>query len=886
MKTRLIVTFGLQLGMLLVLLSFPYNLMGQARSTSPAKQKIFIEWSSVQPAGTIEVQNGKLNKIEIIKGRGKVKNNRFEFSSAGSARIALEVDSARIKPGPEATLISVKTGTDPFSFLLRDVTRKFPIYIPDYSVVVLNSSDHRSYDEVQLDILSRKLQTKAQKIESEPEETFASAAKRSMNQSVPIWLGISRDYRIFEVKEVMPDWPEEGHVIVPKYHWRKQYLPQTGKDFIKYTYTVGRGINSEVNTTRRLEEGVLPILHSIHTDEDVEYHSTYFVSLEQSHLTDRSVKGSNIHTRYSASDHQEETVLYFRSEITNRGTAPRYAWLKTITAGRRRWLPHTFNPGTGFSAFAPDSVYCISSLNGNPLPNEEMSLLLQPGETAVFEFFLPHFPISNKRALELSAQSFDERYLECKTFWQNKLNSAAYIHVPEKRINEMLQAGLLHLDLITFGNEPDGTLAPAIGVYGPIGTESSPIIQFYASMGWNDIARRSLTYFLDKQNEDGLIEGVYRVETGAVLWSMGEYFRYTKDTAWIRVVEARMLKSCDYLLEWRNRNKQDELRGKGFGMIEGNVADPDDPYHSFMLNGYAYLGLKRAAEMLEGVDPVQSDRLKREAEAWKNDIRETFFSSLASAPVVPIGDGTWSPSAPPWAEAIGPRSLYLTRETFLSHGTFTLNSLLGPLYLVFCEILDVDEPVTRMLLDYHQELFYQNNTAFSQPYYSRHNWVQAKLGMVKPFLKTYYNTFAGHTDRETYTFWEHYHRISPHKTHEEAWFLMQTRWMLYMEDGETLKLLSMIPRKWLEDGKSIELYGVRSYFGPLEVTVESSINKGYIEAVIQCDSEKKPEEVTIRLPHPEGKKAVHVTGGEYDPDTETVTISSFSGEARVRVEYL
>ena len=27
------------------------------------------------------------------------------------------------------------------------------------------------------------------------------------------------------------------------------------------------------------------------------------------------------------------------------------------------------------------------------------------------------------------------------------------------------------------------------------------------------------------------------------------------------------------------------------------------------------------------------------------------------------------------------------------------------------------------------------------------------------------------------------------KTHEEAEFLMQTRWMLYMEEGETLKLL-------------------------------------------------------------------------------------------------
>ncbi len=85
--------------------------------------------------------------------------------------------------------------------------------------------------------------------------------------------------------------------------------------------------------------------------------------------------------------------------------------------------------------------------------------------------------------------------MECKAFWQEKLKKAAQIHVPEKRIEEMIQAGLLHLDLITYGNEPDGTLVPAIGVYTAIGTESAPIIQFYNSMGWHDVAKRSLTYF-------------------------------------------------------------------------------------------------------------------------------------------------------------------------------------------------------------------------------------------------------------------------------------------------------------------------------------------------------------------------------------------------------
>jgi hypothetical protein len=703
----------------------------------------------------------------------------------------------------------------------------------------------------------------------------------------------------------MPDVPLGGSIITPTFSSSPLILAGPDRSAVSYSYTLGRGLSVELNTTRRLEEGVLPILHSTHIDDDIEYHSTSFVSLEHSSLTDQ--KGTNylVADQYSVghmlTDAQEEsvkpklkeafgtneeTVLYFRSEITNTGKVPRYAWFRTIKT--RNGNPYTFDPKTGLSKYSGDSVFCVSKLNGNPLPNEEIAVLLQPGEKAVFEFFLPHAPVSNVRALALSAQSFDRKFIECKAFWQAKLKKAAQIRVPEKRIEEMIQAGLLHLDLITYGNEPDGTLAPNIGVYSPIGTESAPIIQFYNSMGWPDIAKRSLTYFLDKQHEDGFMQnfGGYMVETGAVLWSLGEYFRYTHDKEWIEQIKPKVLKSCDFLLQWRNKNKIDSLRGKGYGMITGKVADPEDDFHQFMLNGYACLGLSRVAEMLVAIDPDQSNRIRKEAEAWKNDIRESFYNAMALSPIVPLGDGTWSPTAPPWTEATGPRALYANKETFFSHGTFTVpDVLLGPLYLVFCEVLGVNEPASKMMLDYQSELFFQNNAVFSQPYYSRHNWLQAKLGLVKPFLKTYYNTFSALADRETYTFWEHLFHASPHKTHEEAWFLMETRWMLYLEDGSTLRLLNTIPRQWMEDGKTVELNGVQSYFGPLNVKVNSAIGKGYIEATIQCNSDRKPKVVTIRLPHPDGKKAIKVTGGEYDPNTETVTVVSFNGNAYIRVEY-
>lgn len=895
-----------------ILLFVSTNIPGQIADRKLFSQKLSIEWKEGKPRGNIEILNGKLSKIEIIKGKGKVKGNRFEIASTGEARISITIDSARISPGEKLTIVTANTKKNPFSFFLRDVSKEYPIYIENYNVVVCQNNDVRSFSQIESDIKNRGLQTKLQKITNEPEESFEEAAKRGRNQTNPTLLGVSRDIRSFIVSPSLLDAPKEQQEITAIYPTNR-----------KYYYRMGRGNNSEINITRRLEEGVLPILHTRLIDDDIKYHSISFVSFEHSLLSRNSTLGTDhlvadsylFGTKLKQTDksmkskmqeflnHSEETVLYSRTYVTNTGNTPNYALFKTATTGEelfvyasrayaedssktmeqitKEWkILNGFDEKTGFYSLDA-SIAVISKLNGNPLPLEDISVYLNPGETIIFEFYIPHKPVSRERAIQLSKQSFDEKYVDCKNFWKDKLDKSAQINVPEKRIKEMIKAGLLHLDLTTYGLDPENPLATAVGTsYCPIGTESAPIIQFYNSMGLPDLAKRSLMHFFEKQGEDGLMQNYqyYMGETGAILWTAGEYYRYTNDIKWVQQVEPKLIKSCNYLLTWREKNKIESLRGKGYGMIEGSMADPVDPYRQFMLNGYAYLGLSRVSEMLSTVNPVQSARLKKEAEMWKQDIRETFFNSMGHSPVVPLGDGTWCPTVPPWPETIGPEMLF-------SLGGYVPDALLGPLYLTFCEVLEPGEPASKMMLEYYSELYCKNNSPFTQPYYSRYDWIQLKLGLTKPFLKTYYNIFPAHADRETYTFWEGYAHADNHKTHEEAWFLMQTRWMLYLEEGKTLKLLSGIPRKWMEDGKIIEVNNVSSYFGTLSFDVSSHLNKGYIEATIDCNSDRKPESIVIRIPHPDSKKPVKVIGGIYDFNTETITVKSFIGNANVRVEY-
>ncbi len=849
-------------------------------------------------------------ELIIRTGKGKTDGNLFTVTSAGACRIEITVTGSHLEAGPGATMVHVKTAAHPFTFLLRDVNRLFPVFIPEFSVAVTDAQDQRSYEDIEKDIDSAGLKTKVQEIDAEPEETYAGAAVHDRDQKVPTWLGLSRDIRIFKIEQSLGGFNEMSS-ITPQFASSPVGLKQTGGRGISYGFAVGRGQGTAPDVRRNLDEGSLPVLHTILKDEDITYHSVAFASYETSPLTESTLKGTpylvadyycqgttftpdqekafnKIHEE--SMNHKEEIVLYFRCEAVNHGKVPRYAFFKVPKPGTGWWyrLPYHFDASNGFSEYSGDSVFCVSRLNGMPMHNEEVSLLIPPGEKALFEFFLPHQPVPLDRARTLASQPFNQRLASCRSFWENKERRAAQIYLPEKRINEMLYAGLNHLDLITYGSEPDGTLAPATGVYSPIGTESAPIIQYYLSMGLYSRARRSIQYFLDKQHDDGMIQnfGGYMIETGAVLWLMGEYYRYTADTAWVRSSLPHLKKACDYLVNWRNRNLADSLKGRGYGMIAGKVADPEDEYHQYMLNGYAYLGISRAAEIARVADPRYARYLNGIAASWKRDIRDSFFASRAGSPVVPLGDGRWTPTIPPWAEATSPAFLYTEPGTFFSHGTFfTRDGLLGPLHLVYTEVLDPHEQAARMMLDYYTDLLFQRNAGFSQPYYHRHAWMELKDGMVKPFLKTYYNTFAGISDRETYDFWEHYYRVSPHKTHEEGWFLMQTRWMLYMEDADTLSLLPGIPRQWLNEGDSIVIKNAASYFGKFNLDVRSHIRDGYVEATVDCLSGRGPDCVNIRLPHPDGLKAKEVSGGIYDARSETVTFHDFKGHAEVRVTF-
>ncbi|NLD88646.1 MAG: hypothetical protein GX633_10390, partial [Clostridiales bacterium] len=513
-------------------------------------KRVSILWHKGGMSGKLELTNaGKLNISEFA-----LRENEH--------RLDIEIDGAKLTNGAFATVLTVRARENPFSFFVRDVRSDYPIYIREYEVAVTDAEDCRTYEEITKDIASKCLRSKIDMFEQEPEESFETAAAKSRSMRAPTWLGISRDIRMFEVAahQVANDSALWDTVTPMNHHSRVRY-EEMGDIPIEFNYFAGRGIGCRYDLKRRLEKGVLPILNVVSLDDDMRYEHQMFVTNEIRPLKIENVEGTHylISDKYAVAPtkrtpeqqaetdrihdsemyRDEETVLYLKVTAINTAKVPRYCFMRLPQINVHAMTELTRNPMTfeeGLNAFSSTgNVVMTSTLNSEPFGEIDSSILLTPGEKATFVFKIPHRPIPKERAEALIKTDYDAKLKECIAFWEKKLESMAKISLPEKRIEEMMKAGYLHLDLVCFGKEPDDAVAPVVGVYTPIGTESTPIIQYFEAVGNNKLAQRSIMYFMKKQRDDGFMQNfqTYMSETGPALWNAGEHYKITRDKEWL-----------------------------------------------------------------------------------------------------------------------------------------------------------------------------------------------------------------------------------------------------------------------------------------------------------------------------------------------------------------
>ena len=252
-------------------------------------------------------------------------------------------------------------------------------------------------------------------------------------------------------------------------------------------------------------------------------------------------------------------------------------------------------------------------------------------------------------------------------------------------------------------------------------------------------------------------------------------------------------------------------------------------------------------------------------------VERGFGQAATRAPLVPLRDRTWIPYVP--ADASTPRRLL---EVWYPTDVDT-----GALHLSRLAALDQCGPLTTYLLHDHEDNLFLNGWGMAnEPVYNQHATAYLRRDDVKPAIRAFYSMLAcafSHSALEPVEHrwgWGQY--FGPPST-DGAWFDLYRHLLIQERDDDTLVLLAATPRKWLEDGKQLEIRRAPTYFGPLSMTVESRAATGTIRAGIDLPQRSRPRVLLVRLRHPTGRRmtAVKVNGADWrylEPDNEWLRI--------------
>jgi hypothetical protein len=307
------------------------------------------------------------------------------------------------------------------------------------------------------------------------------------------------------------------------------------------------------------------------------------------------------------------------------------------------------------------------------------------------------------------------------------------------------------------------------------------------------------------------------------------------------------------------------------------------------------------------VRPQEAEALHRAAVEYRQHVLRAFHWQRAQMPVVSLRNGTWVSPAPSSLYCYG-----LTREFFGGVSATGHDVEVGSNHLISLGLLAPQSRESDAIVNYledrwflidgifgaypagenEEDWFNRGGFAKLQPHYARTADLHALRDDVRPFIRTYFNTFPVLLNRENLTFWEHMnHGGAWNKTHESAWFLQMTRTMLLTERGDELWLAPFVTTNWLEQGMHVSATNAPTRFGNVSYVLRSAVADGYIDAVIQPPTRRPPGRIVLRVRHPDGQPMCSVTVDnqpheDFDAAAQLVYIVPTDKPISVRIHYL
>jgi hypothetical protein len=551
---------------------------------------------------------------------------------------------------------------------------------------------------------------------------------------------------------------------------------------------------------------------------------------------------------------------------------------------------------------------------------------LQPGQSCELVLKVPYLDPRGGEPAALEALEFEAAYRQVREFWRRFARVGSTLACGEPDVDALHAGHLAHVQITDFATpDPEGLVNTTVGTstYGNCCNESCMIIHELDQRGLHDEARKRLALWLKYQgtkglmgnysDHDGVLYGAGGFEVGAsynqhhgwVLWRLCSHFFYTGDRDWLTGIADNVIAAADWVFRQRRHTMRADLphsRGWEYGFLPaGGLEDVMDYCYWLSTNALTWRGTEWAARALEAIGHPQANRIRRESDAYGQDLRRGFETMRRLCPLVRLRSGRWAPYYPSRLYRRG-RDYGWIRET-----------LEGSVYLLISGLYDAKSKQAQWILD-----DFQDNRYMCPPYGyavadSAYHWFDLGGFSVQPnllaglmpyldrdepelYVWMFFNAFAACYRGDIQAMVEHplpwlgWSNCAHFKTSDQANSVMWARAMfVYAADG-LLHLGRAIPRDWLRQGQRPQAVDVATPLGRASVRYASDEAHGRISAEVELSQPAAPRQVLVRFRHPRklAIQSARVNGQpckRFDPVKGDVDVTGQGSHVTIEARY-
>jgi hypothetical protein len=502
--------------------------------------------------------------------------------------------------------------------------------------------------------------------------------------------------------------------------------------------------------------------------------------------------------------------------------------------------------------------------------------------TILIKLASPAAPV--EAAAELAALDAGQVRRAVVEYWENWLTQGAKFDVPEQAVNDLFRANLWHA-LMLPRHRTDEQGMPRIDLpysnfaYGqfnadwPINQAVYVDYMIYGLRGHYAVAEEEFAaMYRTQQKPDGRVGGFaeWGVYSPGMLYAIGQNYLLSRDRASFERLLPASLKALDWCLGEVARGRKSS---EAPGLIVAPLNDLTHEARAWAFpNGYYVAGLDVFDRALAAYGHPRSGEVAAAAQQMRSDVQRAFARASVRSPVVQLADGTWNNYVP--CDALTPRRRL--------EDWYPTDVDCGPLHLARLGVIDPRGWLTSAMLNDHEDNLFLNQWGMAnEPVYNPQATAYLYRDEPEAAIRAFYSMMACAFSHHQFTPLEHRwawgQYYMPPST-DGAWFELYRNMLLNELAGEeTLFVGQAVPRAWLADGKTISVKKAPTYFGPIDLNVESAAAQDRIVAEIKFASDRRPQTLLVRLRHPEEKapRSVTVNGGawrDFDPAKEWARI--------------